>query len=208
MFPAGSVEINRKPACRTAGEKGFCFDGQLPGFTHAKSDLASFCLFTRRLIVEGSETQGRIAMAFGVPLVSIKQSAPLLGKRGAAGFFQPAACREGSKLDRQKIEHARARILQGDRLNVVSQETGLLVDALRKTIPAGWLPVLKEHDSPCQPTPSVEALEAPALKPEVSDSAATTAGQRCFEVAQTAEPRLTHPAVVLIMENAQKTLCC
>jgi len=41
----------------------------LPVFAHAKSDLASFRLFTSQLIVQGSATQGHVARAFGVPLV-------------------------------------------------------------------------------------------------------------------------------------------
>ncbi len=145
MFPAGCVEINRDLACRTEGEKVIYFNGHLPVFSHAKSDLASFRLFTSQLIVEGSATQGHIANAFGVPLISIKRSTQLFRKRGAAGFFQPATRREGSKLDHQKLEQARALILAGHRLNVVSQQTGVLVDTLRKAILAGRLPALKKR---------------------------------------------------------------
>ena len=91
IFPAGSVEINRDLACRTEGEQVVYFNGHLPVFTHAKSDLASFRLFTSQLIVQGSATQGDIAKAFGVPLVAIKRGTKLYRERGAAGFFVPKA---------------------------------------------------------------------------------------------------------------------
>src|SRR5215510_12596854 len=87
IFPAGSVEINRELACRVEGEQVVYFNGHLPVFSHAKSDLASFRLFTSQLIVQGSATQGHVARAFGVPLVAIKRATKLYRERGPAGFF-------------------------------------------------------------------------------------------------------------------------
>jgi hypothetical protein len=152
IFPAGSVEINRALACRTEDEQVIYYNGQLPVFTHAKSDLASFRLFTSQLIVQGSATQGHIAKAFGVPLVAIKRATKLYRQRGAAGFFVPKARREGSKLNTEKLEQARALLVQGHRLAVVSEQTGVLTDTLRKAIAAGRLPPVKKTKRPMQPT--------------------------------------------------------
>ena len=148
MFPAGCVEINPDLACRTDGEKVVYFNGHLPIFTHPKDDLASFRLFTSQLIVEGGATQGHIAKAFGVPLVSIKRATKLFRERGSAGFFVSPARREGIKLTSQKLEEARGLILQGHRLVVVSQKTGVLIDTLRKAIQSGRLPALKKTSPP------------------------------------------------------------
>src|SRR2546427_7305278 len=106
FFRAGRVEINRDWACRAEGEQVVYSKGPLPVFTHAKSDLASFRLFTSQLIVHGSATQGHVAKAFGVPLVAIKRATKLYRERGAAGFFVPKARREGSKLNAAKLEQA------------------------------------------------------------------------------------------------------
>lgn len=144
IFPAGSVEINRDLACRTDGDQVIYFNGHLPVFTHAKNDLASFRLFTSQLIVQGSATQGHIAKAFGVPLVSIKRATKLYRQRGAAGFFVPKARREGSKLTTEKLGQARALLVQGQPLLSVSQQTGVLSDTLRKAIAAGRLPPVKK----------------------------------------------------------------
>ena len=73
IFPAGSVEINRELACRVEGEQVIYFNGHLRVFSHAKSGLAGFRLFTSQLIVGGSATQGHVAKAFGIPLVAIKR---------------------------------------------------------------------------------------------------------------------------------------
>lgn len=144
IFPAGSVEINRDLACRTESDQVIYYNGHLPVFTHAKNDLASFRLFTSQLIVQGSATQGHIAKAFGVPLVAIKRATKLYRQRGSAGFFVPKARREGSQLDAQKLEQARALLMQGQPVAVVSQQTGVLADTLRKAVAAGRLPPVKK----------------------------------------------------------------
>lgn len=144
MFPAGSVEINRDLACRSEDDEIVYYNGHLPVFTHRKDDLASFRLFTSQLIVRGSATQGHVAKAFGVPLVAIKRSTKLYRERGAAGFFVPKPRREGSKLDAEKLEQARALLVQGHPLAVVSRQTGVLSDTLRKAIAAGRLPPIKK----------------------------------------------------------------
>ena len=144
IFPAGSVEINHDLACRTEGGQVIYYNGHLPVFTHAREDLASFRLFTSQLIVQGSATQGHIAKAFGVPLVAIKRATKLYRERGAAGFFVPKARREGSRLNAAKLEEARTLLRQGQPLPVVSQQTGVLTDTLRKAVAAGRLPTVKK----------------------------------------------------------------
>src|SRR3974390_1985128 len=131
IFPAGSVEINRELACRVEGEQVFYFNGHLPVFTHAKKDLASFRLFTSQLIVQGSATQGDVAKAL----------------RGPAGFYVSARRREGSKLNAEKLEQARALLVQGYPLPIVSAQTGVLSDTLRKAISAGRLPAVKKTET-------------------------------------------------------------
>src|SRR5438132_4454546 len=147
IFPAGSVEINRELACRVEGEQVVYFNGHLPVFAHAQNDLASFRLFTSQLIVQGSATQGHVARAFGVPLVAIKRAIKLYRERGPAGFFVSGPRREGSKLSAEKLEQARALLVQGHGLPVVSAQTGVLSDTLRKAIRAGRLPTVKKKGS-------------------------------------------------------------
>src|ERR1700756_282461 len=52
--------------------------------------------------------------------------------------------REGSKLNAEKLEQARALLVQGHPLVVVSAQTGVLSDTLRKAIKAGRLPAVKK----------------------------------------------------------------
>ena len=163
LFPAGCVEINRDLACRTEGDQVVYFNGHLPVFTHAKTDLASFRLFTSQLIVQGSATQGHIAKAFGVPLVAIKRATKIFRERGSAGFFVPSPRREGTQLNAEKLEQARGLILQGHPLGVVSEQTGVLVDTLRKAIQAGRLPVSKKKSLPSKVPTGRQGAGRPAV---------------------------------------------
>lgn len=56
----------------------------------------------------------------------------------------PKARREGSQLNAEKLEQARALLVQGHPLAVVSRQTGVLTDTLRKAIQAGRLPAVKK----------------------------------------------------------------
>ena len=142
--PADSIDVNTQLGCRVEEDKVSYYNGFLPVFMHAKDDLASFRMFTSQLIVQGSATQGHIAKAFGVPLVSIKRSTKLFRTQGAKGFFVPKARREGSKLTEEKLEQAKRLLLQGEPLTVVGKAIGILVDTLRKAITAGRLPAVKK----------------------------------------------------------------
>ena len=145
IFPAGCIDINGELGCRTEGDDVFYFNGHLPIFTHPKDDVASFRMFTSQLIIQGSATQGQIARAFGVPLITIKRSTKLFRARGAAGFFVPKPRRQGTKLKDDTLERARSLILEGHPLAVVSERSGVLIDTLRKAVGSGRLPAPKKR---------------------------------------------------------------
>ena len=147
MFPSGAVEINRDLACQCEAEQVVYFHGQLPVFTHAKGDVASFRMFTSQLIVQGSATSGQVQKAFGVPLVSIKRATKLYRTRGAAGFFAPKPRREGPTLTPAKRDEARVLLTAGEPIARVGQLRDVLPDTLRKAIAAGRLPPAKKKRS-------------------------------------------------------------
>ena len=90
-----------------------------------------------------------------MPLVAIKRGTKLYRERAAAGFFVAAKRREGSKLNAQRLEQARALLVQGYPLAVVSRQTGVLSDTLRKAIQAGRLPAVKKRTALPKSSPSL-----------------------------------------------------
>jgi hypothetical protein len=64
--------------------------------------------------------------------------------------------REGSKLNEEKLEQARALLVQGLFLPVVSAQTGALSHTSRKAISAGRLPELKKTEMESLVVPQLE----------------------------------------------------
>ena len=140
LFPAGVTFINEALACQCEEGQVVYLNGHLPVFTHGQEDLASFRFFTTQLIVNGSATQGEIARAFGVPLVTVKRGVKRHRTRGAAAFFTPAPRREGSRLNAAVLPVAQGLLAQGHPVPEVSRQTGVLASTLHKAIRAGRLP--------------------------------------------------------------------
>jgi hypothetical protein len=103
LFPQGTMLITEELAFARQGDQVVYFNGHLPVFTHAASDLASFRLFTTQLIINGTASQGDIVRAFGVPITTVKRCCKRYRERGAAAFYQPAQRREGRRFERPTI---------------------------------------------------------------------------------------------------------
>jgi hypothetical protein len=139
IFPEGCTDISRDVGFEKRDGMVCYFNGQLPVFTHAEADIASFRLFTSQLIANGHATQARIAEVFGVPLVAVKRACKTFKERGAAGFYKPPAPRKGRRLTPEKLAEAQALLDQGWAVPAVSQELGVLQSTLHKAIGAGRL---------------------------------------------------------------------
>lgn len=146
LFPAGVTPINEALAVACRDDEVTYFNGHLPVFRHARSDLASFRLFTTQLVINGTATQGQIVRAFGVPLITVKRCTKRYRSAGAAAFFAPAKPRTGSRLTPEKLEEAQALLDRGQEVPEVGRRTGVLANTLHKAIRAGRLrrPVLEK----------------------------------------------------------------
>lgn len=144
LFPVGTTAINDELGFTRQGEQVVYFNGQLPVFTHAANDLASFRLFTTQLIVNHTASYGEIATAFGVPLRTVKRCVARYRQRGAAAFFTPPPKRTGSRLTPERLTEVQGLLDQGQTVPQISQQTGVLGTTLHKGIAAGRLRVTKK----------------------------------------------------------------
>jgi transposase-like protein len=140
MFPSGATAINEALGFECREGQVVYINGHLPVFTHAEGDLESFRFFTTQLIVNGTATQGEIARAFGVPLVTVKRYVKRYLQKGAKGFFRPPERREGRQLTAEILLKARGLLEGGKSVPEVSQATGVLANTIHKAIRAGRLP--------------------------------------------------------------------
>lgn len=146
LFPEGTTPINEQLACACRDGQVTYFNGQLPVFTHAKDDGASFRLFISQLLANGSATAGQIQRAFGVPKVAVQRALARYRQGGAKAFFTPPPPRRGRKLTPEVLGQAQARLEQGEEVPAVSRATGVLANTIHKAIRAGRLrrPALKK----------------------------------------------------------------
>ena len=151
MFPSGATAINESLGCECREGQVVYINGHLPVFTHAQGDLESFRFFTTQLIVNGTATQGEIARAFGVPLVSIKRYVKRYRQKGAKSFFRSPERREGCQLTTEMLLKARGLLEEGQSVPEVSRATGVLANTIHKAIRAGRLPRPAKKKTPRSP---------------------------------------------------------
>jgi hypothetical protein len=139
LFGHGATLITADLAFEFREQTVYYFNGQMPVFSHAASDLGSFRLFSSQLIINGTATQGQIVKAFGVPLTTVKRSVKKLRQGGAAAFFVPPAKREGSKLTGERLAQAQGMLDEGQGVPEIGRELGVLASTLHKAIDDGRL---------------------------------------------------------------------
>jgi hypothetical protein len=139
IFPAGCTAITSDLAFECREGQVFYFNGQMPVFSHAADDVASFRLFTSQLIVNGSATQAQVSRAFGVPLVTVKRMCKKLREDGAKGFFAPRPPAKGHKLTPELLIEAQALLDEGRSIPDIGAALGVLPNTLHKAISYGRL---------------------------------------------------------------------
>jgi NAD-dependent oxidoreductase involved in siderophore biosynthesis len=73
IFPADGTPINPQIAVSCASGKVVYVHGLLPVLQHEREDRASFRLFTRPMIAQGSVRHREMTRTFGVPLATVKR---------------------------------------------------------------------------------------------------------------------------------------
>lgn len=139
IFPAICTAITGELAFEQRDGTVYYFNGHLPVFSHPADDIASFRFFTSQLIANGNASQGQVARAFGVPLVTVKRACKKLRTEGAAGFFRPAPPREGHRLNAERIARAQAMLDGGLAVPAIGAQLGVLPNTLHKAVSFGRL---------------------------------------------------------------------
>ena len=144
IFPQGTSHINPELAFKREAEQIVYYNGHLPVFTHAASDLASFRVFTTQLLINSTASYGQIAKAFGVPQRTLKRYTRRFRDQGMAAFTKPVVPRAGSRLTAEKLTQCQALLAEGLAVPEVSEKTGVLATTLHKAIQAGQLQAPKK----------------------------------------------------------------
>jgi transposase-like protein len=139
IFPSNSTAITSELAFPEREGVVWYFNGHLPVFHHPAEDLGSLRFFTSQLIANGLASQGEMARAFGVPLVSVKRACKKLREEGAAGFFRAVKPQQGHKLTHERLAQVQQRLEAGVSVPDIGRELGVWPNTIHKTIRAGRL---------------------------------------------------------------------
>jgi hypothetical protein len=139
IFPAGVTHLTSELAFMKREGQVTYFNGLMPVFTHAESDLRTFRMITSQFIINGNVKQSQVARVFGLPLVTVKRYTKLYREKGPAGFYGDRRRRGAAVLTPEVIEKAQAMFDEGLGLTEVSLHLGLLANTLSKAVHAGRL---------------------------------------------------------------------
>lgn len=139
IFPVGVTHLTSELAFIKREGQVTYFNGLMPVFTHAESDLRTFRMITSQFIINGNVKQSQVARVFGLPLVTVKRYTKLYRERGPAGFYSDRRRRGSAVLTPEVMEKAQAMIDEGLGLPEVSSHLGLLANTLSKAVHAGRL---------------------------------------------------------------------
>jgi transposase len=146
MFPYEARPINPLLGFSRNDDMVYYFNGMMPIFCHAVSDLNSFRLITSQLVVTKVATPKDIIDAFGVSAISVKRYVKTYREEGASGFFKPRKGRGSAVLIPEVLEKVQGYLNEGRSVRSICDEMGLKADTVNKAIRDGRLHRIKVVD--------------------------------------------------------------
>lgn len=146
MFPAGVTPITDILAFAKQDGQIRYFSGQLPVFSHAENDTATFRMITSQFCVQGCAKQSDIIRAFGVTSISVKRSVKKYRDEGPKGFYAPRVTRGPAVLVDAVVAKAEELLAEGVSAAKVAADLQMKPNTLQKAIRAGRIrtPVKKK----------------------------------------------------------------
>jgi hypothetical protein len=137
MFPAGVTPITDILAFAKQDGQITYFSGQMPVFSHAENDTATFRMITSQFCVQGCAKQSDIIRAFGVTSISLKRSVKKYRDEGPKGFYAPRVTRGPAVLVDAVVAKAEERLAEGVSAADVAADLQVKRNTLQKAIRAG-----------------------------------------------------------------------
>ena len=139
LFACGATEITVGLSfCRTDDTFTY-FHYDMPIYSHAQDDRASFRFVSALLHVTCGVKQAVLARAFGIPPINIKRAVKLYRANGSAGFFAERVYRGAGVLTEPVLAQAQSQLDAGTSPRAVAGALQIKPDTLVKAIRAGRL---------------------------------------------------------------------
>jgi hypothetical protein len=137
IFPDGVTYITNQLAFKKEDGQVTYFNGTMPVFSHAETDIATFRMITSQFCVTGHVTQSDIIRAFGVTSISVKRSVKIYREKGPKGFYAPRVTRGAAVLVEDVVSEIEGRLAGGATPAEVAKTLGLKVNTIQKAMREG-----------------------------------------------------------------------
>ena len=128
LFPQGVTQISGGLSFLREGDKITYYHYDLPVFTHAESDLATFRMVTSQFCVNGHVTQAQLSRVFGIPLVTVKRAIKRFRDEGVQGFYAKKKTRGAAVLTEPVLVEAQRLLDDGRSVKEVAAQLELKSD--------------------------------------------------------------------------------
>lgn len=144
LYPQGVTQISDSLSFLRKGDDITYYHYDLPVFTHAENDLATFRMVTSQFFVNGHVTQAQLSRIFGVPLVTVKRAVKRFRDEGVKGFYAKRNTRGAAVLTEPVLVEAQRLLDDGRSVKEVAAQLELKSDTLGKAVRAGRLHEFKK----------------------------------------------------------------
>jgi transposase len=127
------------------------FNGHVPVFSHAETDIATFRMITSQFCVTGQVKQRDIIRAFGVTSISVKRSVKIYREKGPKGFYAPRVTRGPAVLVETVVSEIEGRLMGGATPAEVAKTLGLKLNTIQKAMRKGRIRAPIKRDSLATP---------------------------------------------------------
>ena len=137
IFPDGVTYITNQLAFKNEDGQVTYFNGIMPVFSHAESDIATFRMITSQFCVTGHVKQSDIIRAFGVTSISVKRSVKIYREKGPKGFYAPRVTRGPAVLVEDVVSEIEGRLAGGATPAEVAKTLGMKLNTIQKAMHEG-----------------------------------------------------------------------
>jgi hypothetical protein len=137
VFPDVVTHIANQLAVRRQDGQVTYFNGHVPVFSHAETDIATFRMITSQFCVTGQVKQRDIIRAFGVTSISVKRSVKIYREKGPKGFYAPRVTRGPAVLVEAVVREIEGRLMGGATPAEVAKALGLKLNTIQQAMRKG-----------------------------------------------------------------------
>jgi hypothetical protein len=137
IFPNGVTHITNQLAFSKQDGQVTYFNGHMPVFSHAETDIATFRMITSQFCATGHVKQSDIIRAFGVTSISVKRSVKTYREKGPKGFYAPRVTRGPAVLVADVVSEIEGLLAGGATPAEIAKTLGLKLNTIQKAMREG-----------------------------------------------------------------------